>query len=567
MARSKKVARAIGDNHENAELVYLPLGGSNEIGMNLNAYGYGPADDRQWIIVDIGVSFADHRHPGIDLVLADPSYLEGENVLAIVLTHAHEDHIGAIAHLWPRLRVPIYATPFTALLAGEKLKDRGLDREVRIDVVPLGGSIQIGPFGVDYITLTHSIPEPNALAIRTALGTILHTGDWKLDPDPLVGEVTDIARLQELGDSGVLAMVCDSTNVFVEGEAGSEAQVRQELIRVVAEQTGRVALACFASNVARMESAMMAAEKAGRSVCLVGRSMRRIYGAARAVGLLKSSPTLIQEEDVAHLASNQIMLLCTGSQGEAQAALSRISSGGHKHVRLGSGDSAIFSSRVIPGNEEKIFNLQNSLVDMGVHVITETDRPIHVSGHPCRDELRRMYQWVRPRIAVPTHGERRHIIAHAELARSLQVPEAITPRNGDMVRLAPGPATIIDEVPSGRLLLDGTVLVGEGSDGMRERDQIAMSGVLHVALAMSEAGKLLSGPDIQTLGLPTDDRAKVEAHLESLEDAAETEILRLAPQERSDDEWLEKLLVRVLRKKCLAIWGKRPFITVSLLRV
>lgn len=552
---------------DDAEFVFLPLGGSNEIGMNLNDYGYGPPEARQWIIVDIGVTFGDATTPGIDIIMADPEFLEDEDVLAIVLTHAHEDHVGAIAHLWPRFRVPVYATPFTAVLAREKLREAGLDRLVKIHVEPLDGRFSIGPFDLQLITLTHSIPEPNGLAIRTPLGLVLHTGDWKIDPDPLIGAVTDETALRALADEGVIAMICDSTNVFVEGHAGSEADVRAELIRVVAEQKGRVAVACFASNVARFESALLAAEAAGRSVCLVGRSMRRIYGAAKEVGLLKAAAPVISEQDAAHLAPENVMLLCTGSQGEPQAALSRIASGNHPTMRLGLGDSVLFSSRVIPGNEQKIFDLQNRLVECGVQVITDHDRPIHVSGHPCREELRLMYQWVRPRVAIPTHGERRHILEHAALARSLQISETLTPRNGDMIRLAPGPAAVIDETPAGRLFLDGSVLTPEGSESLRERAKLAFAGIIHLSLAVSESGKLLSGPELRVSGLSASTAAHQHSALERIEDAAENSFLKLDRGQKDDDEAIENALRRTVRREAEAVWGKKPLVEISVLRV
>jgi ribonuclease J len=390
------------------ELVFLPLGGSGEIGMNLNAYGYGPPDARQWIIVDIGVTFGrEDTTPGVDLILPDPSYLEEEreNLLAIVLTHAHEDHIGALAWLWPRLKAPVYATPFTAALVREKLKEQGLLEKVPLTEIPLKGKLDLGPFEIDFVTLTHSIPEPNGLAIRTPLGMIWHTGDWKIDPDPLIGETTDEAKLREMAEEGILAMVCDSTNVFVEGSTGSEAEVREKLTHVIAGCTGRVAVTAFASNVARVETALYAARAAGRTPCLVGRSMHRIYNAAKAVGLLQNTPAVIDEDEVGGLAPEHVLFLCTGSQGEPRAALSRIARGDHRNVVLKEGDTVIFSSRVSPGNEMAIHALYNAFLERGVNLITaDEEHLIHVSGHPARDELKQMYQWARPQIAVPVHG-------------------------------------------------------------------------------------------------------------------------------------------------------------------
>ncbi|WP_304170160.1 ribonuclease J, partial [Phenylobacterium aquaticum] len=412
------------------ELVFLPLGGSNEIGMNFNLYGFGPPHARKWIVVDLGVTFGDQTTPGVEIILPDPEFIEAHahDILGIVLTHAHEDHIGAVAWLWPRLRAPLYATPFTAFLLREKLREKDLVEEAEITEVPLSGRFSIGPFDLELITLTHSIPEPNGLAIRTPLGTILHTGDWKIDPDPVLGSVTDVAAIERLGDEGVLAMVCDSTNVFVDGEAGSEADVRTALGGLIGGLTGKVAVACFASNVARMHSVIKAAEAAGRKVCLVGRSMIRMAAAARSVGLFDDVGEFVTEAHANQFPENRILYLCTGSQGEPRAALSRIADGTHPHVKLGAGGACVFSSRVIPGNEVPIRNLQNRLADRGVRLYTERDHPgIHVSGHPCRDELARMYSWARPEIAVPTHGERRHLLEHAAFAKDLQVPQTIAP--------------------------------------------------------------------------------------------------------------------------------------------
>ncbi|MEO8812160.1 MAG: ribonuclease J, partial [Caulobacteraceae bacterium] len=452
------------------ELVFLPLGGSNEIGMNFNLYGFGPPHARKWIVVDLGVTFGDQTTPGVEIILPDPTFIEehARDILGIVLTHAHEDHIGAVGWLWPRLKAPLYATAFTAFLLREKLREKGLLEQAPITEIPLSGTFTLGPFALTLITLTHSIPEPNAVAIRTPLGIVLHTGDWKIDPDPLTGAATDEEAIRGLGDEGILAMVCDSTNVFVDGEAGSEAEVRETLGPLIAGLKGGVAAACFASNVARMDTIIRAAEANGRRVCLVGRSMIRISQAARSVGLLEGVGPFLTDAEARDLPKQKVLYLCTGSQGEPRAALSRIADGSHPHVKLGQGDACIFSSRIIPGNEIPIRNLQNKLADRGVRLYTERDHPgIHVSGHPCRGELTRMYHWARPQIAVPTHGERRHLLEHAALARDLQVPQTVAPRNGDMVRLAPGPAEIIAEVPAGRLYVDAGVVTPENGDALR----------------------------------------------------------------------------------------------------
>jgi ribonuclease J len=546
------------------EFVFLPLGGSNEIGMNLNAYGYGPEGRRKWIVVDIGVTFASEEHiPGVEIILPDPEFLEGvkDDILAIVLTHAHEDHIGAIGWLWPRLKVPVYATPFTAHLVRDKLRERGIERDVPLHEVPLKHGFQLGPFWIEYLTITHSIAEPNGLAISTKLGTVVHTGDWKIDPDPRIGETTDVERLRALGDEGVLAMVCDSTNVFSPGESGSEAGVAEALREVIAEQTGKVAVACFASNVARLLSVCEAAAATGRSVCLVGRSMLRITGAARAVGLL-GSVTFVEPEQAGYIPDGSILYLCTGSQGEPKAALSRIAEGSHQHVTLGAGDTVLFSSREIPGNEREIYDLQNRLITRGVKVITARERPIHVSGHPCRDELAAMYSWVRPQAAIPTHGERRHILEHAAYARQLQVPHAYAPQNGEVIRLAPGPVTAIDEVPSGRLYVDGDAILPEGADVIRDRRRMAGEGTLMIALSVDGRGKILSGPDVRARGLSERDGSPAEGRLERIADAAEAAFNRLSPAQRTDEEAAEDAVMRAVRKAAQTLFGKRPLVEV-----
>jgi len=557
-------------NHKDDELVFLPLGGSNEIGMNFNLYGFGPPHDRKWIVVDLGVTFGDQTTPGVEVILPDPQFLEenAHRLLGIVLTHAHEDHIGAVAHLWPRFKAPIYATPFTAFILREKLREADLLEEAEITIVPLGGTIELGPFSLELITLTHSIPEPNGLAIRTPLGTILHTGDWKIDPDPLLGGVTDIDAIRKLGDEGILAMVCDSTNVFVDGHAGSEADVRKAMIPLIGSLKGKVAVACFASNVARMDSVIRAAEANGRRVCLVGRSMHRMAAAAKSVGLMEDIKPFLDDTEAKHFPPQGVLYLCTGSQGEPRAALSRIAEGTHPHVNLGAGDACVFSSRVIPGNEIPIRNLQNKLTERGVRLYTERDHPgIHVSGHPCRDELAEMYAWARPTISVPTHGERRHLMEHAAFARDLQVPQQVTPRNGDMVRLAPGRAEIIDEVPSGRLFVDAGILTPENGDALRERRHAAFNGVIAVSVVLDGRGKIASGPQVRALGLPTDSEDHLDDVLDELADEAENAIKRVKGDALELDESIETAISRAVKKASQRIWGRRPVVETTVLRI
>lgn len=559
-------------NKDGAELVFLPLGGCGEIGMNLNAYGVGSPENRRWILIDVGVTFGGIDTPGVEIITPDPSFFEdqGDRIDAVFLTHAHEDHIGAIGLLYPRLntRAPIYATAFTAHLAAAKLMERGVEG-AEVNIVPLGGTVEAGPFSVRYVTLTHSIPEPNALAITTEFGTILHTGDWKIDPDPQLGSQTDIEGLKQLGDDGILAMICDSTNVFVEGESGSEGTVRAALTELISGLSGRVAVTTFASNVARVATVIEAARQAGRSVCLLGRSMHRITEAAVATGVIGKLPDLVDEDSAGSFPDDNILFLCTGSQGEPRAALGRIARGDHRHVSLGEGDTVIFSSRVIPGNEREIFAMQNDLAEKGVRIITErmTSDPIHVSGHPARDELRQMYQWVRPQIAVPVHGERRHLVEHAAYAKSLQVPEAISPRNGDIVRLAPGGPAIVDGVPAGRLYLDGQRLVPAESEGIRERRSIAYNGYISVGVAFDEDGDLVDGPLVVSRGLSEPDGRSADESLIEIDEAAEDAVMSLKRRKRLEDSEVERAIVRAVRKASLRSFGRKPVIDVNVLRV
>ncbi|WP_296819855.1 ribonuclease J [Brevundimonas sp.] len=551
------------------ELVFLPLGGSNEIGMNFNAYGFGPPDDRRWIIVDVGVTFGDASTPGVDVIVPDPTYLEGETILGIVLTHAHEDHIGALGWLWPRIKAPLYATPFTAFLIREKLRDAVLLDQVELNEAPLGSTITLGDFEVTFVTITHSIPEPNGLAIKTPLGTVLHTGDWKIDEDPVIGARTDVETIRRLGEEGVLAMVCDSTNVFVDGTAGSETDVRDALVELIGSLKGKVAVGCFASNVARVDSVIRAAEACGRRVCLVGRSMHRITAAAKSVGLLQDVQDFVSEDEAGYFPDESILYICTGSQGEPRAALNRIAEGTHPHVTLGQGDSCVFSSRVIPGNELAIGRMQDKLAERGVRLYTERDHPgIHVSGHPCRDELKQMYQWARPRIAVPTHGQRRHLIEHVNLAKDMQTPEAVALRNGDLLRLAPGMAEIIDEVPSGRLFVDGGVLSPEGSAALKERRHAAVAGMLAVAVAIDGRGKVVGDIEVRGVGLPGDADYSLDDALDDLAEEADAALARMKSESRLDDAAVEQAVGRALKKASQRIWDRRrPIVETLIVRI
>jgi ribonuclease J len=542
------------------ELVLLPLGGAGEIGMNFNAYGFGPPDERKWIVVDCGVLFGrETTSPGVDVIMPDIRYLAERrgDVLAIVLTHAHEDHIGAIGHLWPMLRCPLYATPFTARLIEGKLEEAGLRDRVRVRSVPLGGHIDIGPFGIDFVSITHSIPEPNALAIRTPLGMVVHTGDWKIDPDPMLGATTDINALRKLGDEGVLATVCDSTNALVQGHSGSEARVRQALSALIGSLKGRVAVTAFASNIARIDSVAKAAREHGREIALVGRSMHKLVAAARETGYLADFPPTLDEADAAQLPPRRVCYICTGSQGEPRAALARIAAGDHPNVALGQGDAVIFSSRIIPGNELAIFELHNRLSGLGVEVLTEQDHFVHVSGHPCRDELAEMYRWTRPRIAVPVHGELRHMSEHARLARELQVPEAVVVQNGHMLRLAPGKVMIVDEVPSGRVHLDGKVLVEEGAGLARARRALGFAGIIAITLVLDSKGRVATDPAFVIDGIPEPVHAAIR-------DATAEAIKR---HKKGDEETLRENVRRAARRAASDAWGKKPVTRVEIVWV
>lgn len=533
------------------ELVFLPLGGSGEIGMNFNAYGFGPADDRQWIIVDCGVLFGrEGNTPGVDLLMPDVRFLaeQRENILAIIATHAHEDHIGAIAPLWPSLRCPIYATPFTARLITGKLDEAGLTSKVKVKEVPVGGSITLGPFTLDLISITHSILEPNLLAIRTPLGVVAHTGDWKIDPNPMLGEATDAAALEKLGDEGVLALVCDSTNALVPGSSGSESKVRESLTELIGTLKGRVAVTGFASNVARLDTVARAARAHGRRIALVGRSMQKMVSAARETGYLKDFPTILDETEVADMPAHKILYLCTGSQGEPRAALARIAADNHPNVHLAEGDTVIFSSRVIPGNELAIGEMQNSLAARGISLLTAEDHFVHVSGHPCRDELAQMYRWIRPKLALPVHGEMRHQVAHAKLARELQVPQAMVPENGQMFRLAPGRPEMIDEVPAGRIHMDGRILVAEGEGLSKDRRAMAYAGLLVVSLAVDHKGRVAADPVVLGEGMP---EAVEEAVLKAVENT-------IARNKGSDPDNLAENIRRAARRAAHDAWGKKP---------
>lgn len=548
------------------EFLFLPLGGTGEIGMNLNLYGH----DESWLMVDCGITFGDERTPGIDVLMPDPGFIEErkEDLAGLVLTHAHEDHLGAVQYLWPRLQCPIYATPFTAAVLRRKLAETAFASKVEIHEVPMSGQFKVGPFEIELVTLTHSIPEPNALIIRTALGAVLHTGDWKLDPDPKIGPTADEKRLIRLGEEGTLAMICDSTNALSPGRSGSEGEVRENLVDLVRELDGAVAVACFASNVARLESAARAAIETGRQAALIGRSLWRMQEAARETGYLKGIPPFLTDEAASKLPPEKVLLICTGSQGEPRAALARIARQDHNHIELGEGDTVIFSSREIPGNEVAIGELQNALTELGCRIITASDAEIHTSGHPNRDELADMYGWVRPRVAVPVHGEHRHLLAHARLAQACQVPHGIVARNGMLMSLTEDGVDVIDEVYAGRLALDSARsedirLIPMDHGSIRQRRRMAYNGSAVVSIALDGKGRLADEAQISVSGLLDSDGPEWEELLDIAEDTVE----KLSPRQRAQDGEVCESVRLAIRRKLQRLTGRRPQVDVHLLRV
>ncbi len=543
-----------------SDLAFLPLGGTGEIGMNLNLYRHAG----KWLAIDCGIGFGGAAHPEVDVMMPDPSFIaeQRDKLVGLVITHAHEDHIGAVAWLWPQLKCPIYATPFAAAVLRRKLGEVGLVNEAKIHVVQPGGRFQVAPFDLQFIRVAHSIPEAQALAIRTPAGIVLHTGDFKLDPEPLVGPPSDEAALSALGDEGVLAMVCDSTNAMVEGHSGSEAEVRRTLAALIRSIRGRVAVTCFASNVARFETVALAAKAAGRSVALVGRSLRNIDAAARECGYLKGIPPFLSEDAANDVDDDHLLLICTGSQGEPRSALARIAADQHPRIELGEGDTIIFSSRIIPGNERAIHAMQDQLVRRGVTVMTDDDHMVHVSGHPARDELRRLYKLVRPQLAVPVHGEWRHLSAHAALAREAGVP-AMLLEDGDILSLAPGRPDITDSAPVGKLVADGARLVPLNGAVMGARRRMLFNGIIIASVAVDEAGRLKGRPRISAPGLFDEgDRENTRVAGELADAMAD-----LPAATRRDDAALTDAAKAALRRALGRQLQKRPLVDVHLLRV
>jgi ribonuclease J len=551
------------------EFVFVPLGGLGEIGMNAALYGFGPPDRRQWIMVDCGMGFGGEEHlPGIDLVYPDLRFIEDEreNLLGIFITHAHEDHIGALVEMWPRLRAPVYATRFAiGLLETRRLSEPGAPKLELNEIAPRQ-PVRLGAFEVEYIPVAHSIPESNALAIRTRFGLALHTGDWKLDDTPYLGSLTSEADFRALGDEGVLALICDSTNVVRDGKSPSEADVSRGLAELIKDAPHRVAITTFASNVARIRSVAEAARECGREVVVVGRAMDRVIDVASECGYLDGLPEFRPPDTFGYLPRDKVVAILTGSQGEPRAALARIAQDEHPEIALSAGDRVIFSSRAIPGNEKAIGSIINNLIEQGIEVVTDRNHLVHVSGHPRRDELAQMYRWTRPRIAIPAHGEALHLDEHARFARAQGVQEVVRAKNGSMVRLAPGKAEIVDDVPAGRLYKDGNVITGAADRAVPERRKLAFAGLISVAIAIDGRGEIAGDPVIDVMGLPSTTR-QGDPMTEIVSDAVADVLDGLPKAKRRDPEAVENAVVRAVRGSVNEVWGKKPACHVLVIEV
>ncbi len=549
------------------ELLFCPLGGAGEIGANMNLYGYGNPGEHNWIMVDIGVTFADDTLPGIDLIYPDPGFIveKKDNLLGIIVTHAHEDHIGAIAHLWPKLKCKIYATPFTAVLIKEKFKEKNVDINNHLKIVQLNGIIDLDPFKIEYVSMTHSILEPNGLKIKTPAGVVLHTGDWKIDENPMVGKNIDIDKLKQIGNEGVLAMVCDSTNIFTVGRSGSEETVRRSLLKIMERLKKRIVITSFASNVARMETIFYCAEKTGRQISLVGRSMHRIFKAAKQCGYLKDIIDPIDPREAKNISREKIIYLCTGSQGEPMGAMMRISSYTHPDVFVEKGDTVIFSSKIIPGNEKKLYKLHNQLVKDGIEVISEENEFVHVSGHPNRDEMKDMYSWIKPKCVIPVHGEHRHLMEHISFAKEMQVPHPVLVENGDIVKIFPGDKPeVYDKAPSGRLYLDGNISVHEESQSIKDRKNLSSNGYLEVTLLITSKGNIHDNPILSFRGLPIYEEDEFTYGLENVIEKI-TKSFKIGS--RKQEHNLIDALKIACRKFTKEKTGKKPYTNINLINI
>jgi len=549
------------------ELIFCPLGGSGEIGMNMNLYAYGKPGNHKWIIVDVGVTFADDSLPGIDLIYPDPGFINDKkkNLLGIVLTHAHEDHIGAIAYVWPTLKCKIFATPFTATLVTEKFLEKKIDIIPYLEIVNLNGTINLDPFKIEFVTLTHSILEPNGLKIQTPCGNIFHTGDWKCDPDPVIGEKVNEEKLKKIGEEGILAMICDSTNVFSIGRAGSESDVRKSMLNVMSRLKKRILVTSFASNVARMETVFYCAEKINRKISLVGRSMHRIFNAAKKCGYLQNVIDPIDPRDASKLPREKIVYLCTGSQGEPMGALNRISNYSHPEVSIEKEDTVIFSSKIIPGNVRKHYNVHNKLLRDGIEVISEETEFVHVSGHPNREDLKDMYNWIRPKSLIPVHGEHRHMKEQINFAKEMNVPYPVEVENGDIVKIYPGNKPYVyDKAPSGRLCVDGNISIEEDSSFIKERKNLANNGFIDVTIMINNKGNLHQKPIVYLSGIPVVEKDDFLYGLdEEIKKTTRTFSLKNIDQQKNLIDGLKKTCRKYSKEKT----GKKPITNINLVRI
>ncbi|MDT8330578.1 ribonuclease J [Roseomonas gilardii] len=543
-----------------SDLALIPLGGTGEIGLNLNVYRC----DGALLAVDCGIGFGGTDTPEAEVMVPDAGWLaeRRDKLVGLVITHAHEDHLGAVAPLWPQLRCPIYASPFASAVLRRKLGEAGLLHQAELHTIPLGGSLELGPFAMRFLRVAHSVPEAQALSIRTSYGTVLHTGDWKLDPNPLLGLPTDEAGFEALGREGVLAMVCDSTNALVEGYSGSEADVRRELTTLIGELRGRVAVTCFATNVARVESIAHAARANGRQVALFGRSLRNADAAARECGYLKDTPPFLSEDEAGYLPDEELLIVCTGSQGEPRSALSKIAADTHPNISLGEGDTVIYSSRQIPGNERAIARVQDQLRRAGCRVVTADERQVHVSGHPAKGELKRLYELVRPRFSVPVHGEWRHLEQHAELARAIGATPILI-EDGDVLELSGNKPDVVDSVPTGRLAIDGDRLLPLEGGVLSARRRMLFNGVIVASLAVDRDGRVRGEPQVSAPGLFEQLDAAPGQIAAELARAVEELPLNL----RRDDDPLREAARAILRRALGRRLRKRPMVDVHLLRV
>ena len=550
------------------ELVFLPLGGVGEIGMNLALYGYGPKASRQWIMVDCGVTFPGPDLPGVDLVLPDIRFLaeERKSLKGIIITHAHEDHYGALNDLWPGLNVPVYASPFTAGMLEAKRAYEKSRTEIPITIFKQGDRINVGPFEIEAVGVNHSIPEPMSLVISTPLGKVIHTGDWKIDLDPSLGPLTDEKRFRQLGDEGVLALICDSTNAMRDGISPSEREISDSLTRIIESSEGRVGITTFSSNVGRIRSIAKAAEAAGREVLLLGSSMRRVTEVARDIGLMEGIKPFIAEDEFGYIPRDKVVVILTGSQGEPRAALAKIARDEMRNVAFTAGDTIIFSSRAIPGNEKAINDIKNGLVEQGIHIITDAEALVHVSGHPRRHELQQMYGWVRPQMLVPVHGEAAHLTAHAELATQSGIKTVPRVRNGDVLRLAPGPAEVVDEAPSGRIFKDGSLIGDYDEMGIGDRRKLSFVGHVAVNVVLDARYDFLGDPEVEPFGLPQfDDEG--EDMGDTLYDAVLGAVESIPRARRKDLGLIREAIRRAVRSTANEVWGKKPVVTVFLTKV